>query len=898
MRRQRLATHKSRQLAKSEKPHWSVKLLVGVLLLGSGASVLPIPDVFGTNHEAYAEDVGDNVTEDALDLSLASAGRIALWDGNSVDHFTSADVLSDTKDDAGLQGELADIAQTARTEIESGTKDLAFPIEATATNTHSDDGTTPLSLTSTSVVSMTIPSGSQIQTLNGESYGAFSIVIALMKNGEYVTNSSGENIYISLPLSYNGNTTSGTNAIKIGEDRAFSQYGGILTANYDITFQFAISDLESQMPADVKAQVYNSAAYTVDVKQQLDIENSSSKNWYLKIRSGSLSFMSKLKPSIDKTTYITDSTDTSYQYLLIEGTGTYANDVIKFYLDMNDNDRVDSADTALTVYTPKNSNNEVLTADDGTKYWGAILRLSPEQAQTLVDHPERMLVEESNSIDVSGDSSTIIDVPTQTIFDPNDDPKTVAAGFASSSIKSQVLAEDGSEIGTLLSDGKTADKSLSAGKRLTLQSTLTADLTSTTALSVTKWTFSSAALAKYLDLTQGVTVKIGDTEETLTADQLTIENGSCTFSVAIPQEKQQLTAGQSLQVSLTLQSKADQGVADDLDLVSDFSGTMPDQENNAADFVRQSVSYVDLVAFSADITLENQVLNGTADEAQNVTTAKDALLGDQFLAYGAQGMLQTVVTPEADLTLSSWILQLDDVAQKELLVTEKELTLQADGKEVGATCTTQSGSLTLTLEEPLEVKAGTAVTLSLPITAAQDTTTSQQAGFTSEIAGTWTDYGTPAAEAGAVVYVWLKDQPKEIIFQPLDELTKNLSWTATVLTSKNSAMPRDDKMQLAVTDTYPAAEDQGWSLTATVDYGGNSNFALLWQRPGQTAVPLDGAQVLSNADTGSVRGQTQTFTFAKDEGVLLESDQYQAIGDYSATITWTLVDQNATPDPK
>ncbi|OQO64482.1 hypothetical protein BH743_12065 [Enterococcus faecium] len=120
-------------------------------------------------------------------------------------------------------------------------------------------------------------------------------------------------------------------------------------------------------------------------------------------------------------------------------------------------------------------------------------------------------------------------------------------------------------------------------------------------------------------------------------------------------------------------------------------------------------------------------------------------------------------------------------------------------------------------------------------------------------------------------------------------IPESLNWTDRLISESKGTLIRDsgNTMEIKVSDTRVG--NHSWEVTAAVE--GNSSFSLVWKDDTNYVDDLDGKVVLTK-DQATKDDYTYSKSWNETQGVLLESNNYMAIGDYSnqLAVTWTLND--------
>jgi hypothetical protein len=136
----------------------------------------------------------------------------------------------------------------------------------------------------------------------------------------------------------------------------------------------------------------------------------------------------------------------------------------------------------------------------------------------------------------------------------------------------------------------------------------------------------------------------------------------------------------------------------------------------------------------------------------------------------------------------------------------------------------------------------------------------------------------------------------ELIFQAAPTEFK---WTNRLAGETKGTMTRDvgNKQQLSVLDSRENAGT--WSIGVSATTQANTPFHLIWQGKGasQTTAITNKTQIAMKAGDVAAANYVSTQEWSESEGVLLQSDEYLRVGDYSGKITvhWQLYD-TATAD--
>lgn len=124
-------------------------------------------------------------------------------------------------------------------------------------------------------------------------------------------------------------------------------------------------------------------------------------------------------------------------------------------------------------------------------------------------------------------------------------------------------------------------------------------------------------------------------------------------------------------------------------------------------------------------------------------------------------------------------------------------------------------------------------------------------------------------------------------------------WTNRLAGETKGTMTRDvgNKQQLSVLDSRENAST--WSIGVSATTQANTPFHLIWQGKGasQTTAITNQTQIAMKAGDVAAANYVSTQEWSESEGVLLQSDEYLRVGDYSGKITvhWQLYD-TATAD--
>lgn len=117
----------------------------------------------------------------------------------------------------------------------------------------------------------------------------------------------------------------------------------------------------------------------------------------------------------------------------------------------------------------------------------------------------------------------------------------------------------------------------------------------------------------------------------------------------------------------------------------------------------------------------------------------------------------------------------------------------------------------------------------------------------------------------------------------------SLKWTGRLISESKGVLPRDveNLMGFEVKDTRRGS--QNWQLTASVI--GTTDFSLVWKDEATGEGALDGQVVWTNREEDAA-DHFYKKSWPEDTGVLLKSEKYLKIGDYSGelSIVWHLND--------